>query len=47
MVQETKLRGPLVLSLEPHEIPPNEIRDVKVEMTIVGGKVVHTCMDDG
>lgn len=36
-----KLADLVVLSREPHEIPPNEIRDVKVEMTIVGGKVVY------
>lgn len=36
-----KLADLVVLSREPHEISPNEIRDVKVEMTIVGGKVVY------
>ena len=36
-----KLADLVVLSREPHETPPNEIRDVKVEMTIVGGKVVY------
>ena len=36
-----KLADLVVLSHEPHEIPPNEIKDVKVEMTIVGGKVVY------
>lgn len=36
-----KLADLVVLSREPHEISPNEIRDVKVEMTIIGGKVVY------
>jgi len=36
-----KLADLVVLSREPHEIPPNEIRDVKVEMTLVGGNVVY------
>lgn len=36
-----KLADLVVLSREPHEISPNEIRDVEVEMTIVGGKVVY------
>jgi len=36
-----KLADLVVLSREPYEVSPNEIRDVKVEMTIVGGKVVY------
>ncbi len=41
LIDVGKLADLVVLSREPHEIPPNEIRDVKVEMTIVGGNVVY------
>jgi predicted amidohydrolase YtcJ len=40
-VEEGKLADLTVLSCDPHEVPPDEIRNIKVEMTIVGGKVVH------
>jgi predicted amidohydrolase YtcJ len=30
----------VVLSDDPNKVPPEKIKDIKVEMTIIGGKVV-------
>ena len=40
-IEAGKLADLVVLSKDPRAIPPDEIRDVGVEMTIVGGKVVY------
>jgi hypothetical protein len=36
-----KLADLTVLSKDPYSIAPERLKDVKVEMTIVGGTVVH------
>jgi predicted amidohydrolase YtcJ len=36
-----KLADLVVLSKDPHEIAPEKIRDIKVDMTIVDGEVVY------
>ncbi len=35
-----KLADMVVLSDNPARIPPEQIKDIKVEMTVIGGKVV-------
>jgi hypothetical protein len=35
-----KLADMVVLSEDPIKSPPEQIRDIRVEMTIIGGKVV-------
>jgi predicted amidohydrolase YtcJ len=40
-IEETKLADFIVLSEDPYLVPKDKIRDIKVEMTIVGGKVVY------
>jgi predicted amidohydrolase YtcJ len=39
-IEEGKLADFTVLSLNPHMVNPNEIQNIAVDMTIVGGKVV-------
>jgi predicted amidohydrolase YtcJ len=34
-----------VLSQNPLKVKPEKIRDIKVEMTMVGGKVVYSASD--
>ncbi len=41
-VEAGKLADITVLSRDPRAVPPNEIGDIKVEMTIVGGRVVYS-----
>jgi predicted amidohydrolase YtcJ len=41
-IEEGKLADLTVLSQNPLKIPPNEIDRIKVEMTIVGGKVAYS-----
>ena len=38
-IEDGKLADLTILSHDPREVSPNEIKDIKVEMTIVGGKV--------
>ena len=40
-IEEGKLADLTVLSCDPRAVPPSKIDDVKVRMTIVGGKVVY------
>ena len=35
-----RLADIVVLSDDPTQVPPEQIKDIKVEMTIIGGKVV-------
>ena len=35
-----KLADMVVLSADPTKVPPEQIKDIKVEMTIIGGEVV-------
>ncbi|MEM2889257.1 MAG: amidohydrolase [Candidatus Bathyarchaeia archaeon] len=41
-IEKGKLADLTVLSHNPLEIPPNEIDSIRVEMTIVGGKIVYS-----
>ena len=36
-----KVADAVVLSEDPTHCPPNRIRDIRVEMTITGGKIVY------
>lgn len=36
-----KLADMVVLSEDPHQVDPPDIKDIKVEMTVVGGKIVY------
>jgi predicted amidohydrolase YtcJ len=40
-IEEGKLADLTVLSGDPTAVPPSKIGDIKVKMTIVGGKVVY------
>ena len=40
-ITESKLADLTILSEDPRKIPPNKIGDIKVNMTIVGGKIVY------
>ena len=39
-----KVGDVVVLEAEPHEVGPQEIKDIPVVMTIVGGEVVHAAV---
>ena len=41
-IEKGKLADLVVLSEDPHKITPEQIRNVKVEMTIVSGNIVYT-----
>ncbi|MFP3984704.1 MAG: amidohydrolase [Candidatus Bathyarchaeia archaeon] len=41
-IEKGKLADLVILSRDPYKIPPKQIKDIKVEMTIVGGNVVYT-----
>jgi predicted amidohydrolase YtcJ len=41
-IEEGKLADLTVISRDPHAVPPSKIGDIKVEMTVVGGKVVYS-----
>jgi predicted amidohydrolase YtcJ len=41
-IEAGKLADITVLSHDPRAVPPNEIEDIAVEMTIVGGKVIYS-----
>lgn len=43
-IEEGKLADLTVVSRDPLEVPPNKIEEIKVEMTIVGGRVAYTKM---
>ena len=40
-IEVGKLADFAVLSHDPYEIPPDKIRDIKVEMTVIGGSAVY------
>jgi hypothetical protein len=40
-IEKGKLADLAVISRDPRAVPPNEIGNIKVEMTIVGGSVIH------
>ncbi len=40
-VETGKLADLTVLSHDPYKVPPNQIENITVEMTIAGGKIVH------
>jgi predicted amidohydrolase YtcJ len=40
-VEEGKLADLAVLSCDPNEAKPSEIGNIKVEMTIIGGKIIY------
>jgi predicted amidohydrolase YtcJ len=40
-IEEGKLADLIVLSSDPHEVPPSKIGNIKVEMTIIGGRAVY------
>jgi predicted amidohydrolase YtcJ len=40
-IETGKLADLTIISRDLHESPPNEIGDIEVDMTIVGGKVVY------
>lgn len=42
VIEEGKLADLVVLSDNPTKVDPDKIKDIEVEMTIVGGKVVYT-----
>jgi len=41
-IEEGKLADFTVLSDDPHKVPPTEIQNITVELTIVGGKVAYS-----
>jgi len=44
-IEPGKLADLIVLSEDPLSISPEEIKDLKVEMTLVGGEIVHASKD--
>ena len=38
---EGKLGDVVVLGADPYEVSPQEIKDIPIAMTVVGGEVVH------
>ncbi len=40
-IEVGKLADLVVLSHDPRKVPPNKIKDIVVEMTFVGGRMVH------
>jgi predicted amidohydrolase YtcJ len=44
-IEEGKLADLTILSHDPQTTPPNQIKDIKVKLTIVGGKIVYTSKD--
>jgi len=40
-IEEGKLADFVILSGDPYEIEPSQFGDIKVDMTIVGGKIVY------
>jgi predicted amidohydrolase YtcJ len=40
-LEEGKLGDVVVLEHDPHDVAPDEIRNIPVAMTIVGGEVAH------
>jgi predicted amidohydrolase YtcJ len=41
-IEEGKLADLTVLYSDPHTVPPSKIEDIKVEMTIIGGRAVYS-----
>jgi predicted amidohydrolase YtcJ len=41
-IEEGKLADLTILSRDPRTVPPNEIENIEVEMTVVGGRVVYS-----
>jgi predicted amidohydrolase YtcJ len=41
-IEEGKLADLTVLYSDPHTVPPSKIADIKVEMTIIGGRAVYS-----
>jgi predicted amidohydrolase YtcJ len=40
-IETGKLADLTIIARDPHETPPNEIGNIEIDMTIVGGKVVY------
>jgi predicted amidohydrolase YtcJ len=40
-IETGKLADLTIISRDPHETPPNEIGNIEIDMTIVGGRVVY------
>jgi predicted amidohydrolase YtcJ len=41
-IESGKLADLIILSQDPHEVSPEKIKDIEVEMTIVGGQIAHS-----
>jgi hypothetical protein len=44
-IEEGKFADLTVLSKDPHDVPASEIQDIRVEMTIINGKVAYSSSD--